>query len=79
MDVVRTFPHETDADGRRLPDDPDAINAHMEQGLAEITRAGRGMRPLAGEFVAGYERMSEAFTRPPEDPASPVEQVPPVK
>jgi len=76
MDVVRTFPHETDADGHRLPDDPDAIKAHMEQGLDEITRAGRGMRPLAGDFVAGYQRMSEAFSRPPEEPISAAEQVP---
>lgn len=79
MNVVSNFPHQTDAEGNRLPADPEAIKTHMEQGLAEITRAGRGQRPLADDFVAGYTRMSEAFSRPPEEPTATIEQVPTAK
>ena len=60
MDVVSTFPHETDADGHRVQFDTDAVKTHMDLGLTTITEAGN--RPLAGDFFAGYQRMAEAFS-----------------
>jgi hypothetical protein len=70
MDVVRAFPHENDADGHRIPADLQELRTHMGVSLTAIKAAGR--RPLAGDFVAGYERMADLFTRPLEEPALPV-------
>jgi len=72
MDVVRTFPHTTDGDGNRLLVDPQGIKTYMDLGLSAIAASGR--RPLAEDFVMGYQRMAEAFTRSPEEPASPLGQ-----
>ncbi len=72
MDVVGVFPHTYDADGRRNPVDPNEVKTHMDSSLATIREAGRV--PLADDFVGGYKRMTEAFTRP-QEPITPAEQI----
>jgi len=67
--VAGTLAHEVDNDGKRLPYSPDQVRQHMDLGITAIQEA--GLTPLSIPFREGYDRMADAFSRPPEAPANP--------
>jgi len=56
--VTETLPHDHDADGNRLPGDPERYREHYDLGLTAVRNA--GLLPLDERFEAGYTRWAGA-------------------
>lgn len=57
--AIDTLPKDRDAEGRRLPLNPQLTQEHFRLGLLAVGET--GLLPLDDRFVAGYERLTGAI------------------